>query len=189
MTMKHILSDGVIVEQSIRSNSRSGYTGAALSPTWTLNAAKPFIAACVNPTDVDILFHINAKHRTSLHLGSYADAREAAYVIGLYNKEPIKTIIEVKNNGSITNFPSDLYELPAGLSYKDAISILNLKVKDSKPKIDYTIIPAKNNLFKYFNINAVKEIAKRLGNATDFQSYITDMTIEDFKNNFELDYN
>ena len=182
----YTLSDGVTIEASTRSSNRSGYTGAALSPAWTMDLTKPFIAACGNPSDPTVLKELNAQLRTSLHLGSYADAREAAYTVGLYRKDPINTIRHVQKFGSISEFPSDLYDLPVGLSNTDALDILKNKPK-KQPTIDRAVL-AKGNLYDHFKRDDIVTIANDLGGAENFQQYITGLTIEQFATEFNLNY-
>lgn len=186
-----VLSNGVEVELSDRKSNRSGYTGAALSPSWTLNADKPFIAACGNPNDPKVMAEVNAQHRTSLHLGSYSDAREAAYVVGMYRKDPIGTIRQVQQYGEIDTFPADLYNLPPGLAYEDAVAILNeRKVKSKKStvtiKADPSDVQAAGNLYNYFSREQIVPIAKSLGGAEPFQEAIKGLTVKGFAEKFDL---
>jgi hypothetical protein len=185
--IQHVLSDGVVVEQSSRKGNRTGYTGAALSPAWTLNSDKPFIAACGNPTDPAVMTHVNAQARTSLHLGYYSDAREAAYVIGRYRKDPVSIIRHVQSNGSWDQFPEDLYSLPSGLSYEEAIEMLSLKKSNktsgnlkSTPSKKDTSVMASGNLYDFFSREVIVGIAKAMGGAEMFQSYLKDKTIAQF---------
>jgi hypothetical protein len=180
----YILSDGVVVETSTRRDNRTGYTGAALSPAWTLNANKPFIAACGNPTDSSVMAVVNAQARTSLHLGAYSDAREAAYVIGRYRKDPISTILTVQSNGAWDEFPSDLYDLPEGLAYEKAVEILETARR--KRKIKTTVIAkditvqASGNLYNFFKHEQILTVAKAKGGPVAFQAYLVGKTIADF---------
>jgi hypothetical protein len=192
MSQTFTLSDGVEVELSDRKSNRSGYTGAALSPSWTLDADKPFIAACGNPNDPKVMAEVNAQHRTSLHLGSYSDAREAAYVVGMYRKDPVATIRHIQQYGSVDVFPQDLYQLPPGLSYNDAVILLkNRKVKSkSKTKIiqkaDPSTVPAKGNLYTYFTREQIVPIAKQAGGPEAFQFSLVGLTVKDFAEKFAL---
>ncbi len=186
---QHILSNGVIVEQSVRKGNRTGYTGAALSPSWTLDADKPFIAACGNPTDPTVMAQVNAQARTSLHLGHYADAREAAYVIGQYRKDPIGTIRQVQSNGAWTNFPADLYDLPEGLAYELAIEILKTECaarKVAKVVVKDTSVQAAGNLYDFFKREEIVSIAKSLGGPEAFQASLKGKTVADFAKEHNL---
>lgn len=180
----HTLSDGVIIEESTRRGNRTGYTGAALSPSWTLNAKTPFIAACGNPTDPTVMVHVNAQSRTSLHLGHYADAREAAYVIGQYRKDPVATIRYVQNNGAWDKFPHDLYSLPEGLAYEAAVEILETARRNRKVKKEVVVknvnVPASGNLYDFFKREQIVAIAKAMGGAEAFQAYLKDKTVAQF---------
>jgi hypothetical protein len=190
MSKEYTLSTGVVVELSDRKSNRSGYTGAALSPSWTLDSTRPFIAACGNPRDPKVMSVVNAQQRTSLHLGSYRDAREAAYVVGMYRKDPIGTITKVQSQGSINDFPKDLYSLPVGLEYEAAVAILNSNRAAKKthvcPVVKDTKVPAAGNLYNFFNRAEIVEIAKKSGGPEQFQSLIKGITIEQFAAKFEL---
>lgn len=181
----HILSTGVTVLQSVRRGNRTGYTGAALSPAWTLDSSKPFIAACGNPTDHTVMAVVNAQQATCLHLGHYADAREAAYVIGMYRKDPINTINYVQSNGQWDHFPEDLYDLPEGLSYTKALEILGIakderKLKKSKVSVKDTSVTASGNIYDFFTRDQIIPIAKALGGPEQFQAAISGKSIADF---------
>jgi hypothetical protein len=190
MSKEYTLSTGVVVEVSDRKSNRSGYTGAALSPSWTLDSTRPFIAACGNPSDPKVMAVVNAQHRTSLHIGSYKDAREAAYVVGMYRKDPIATITKFQSNGNFTDFPEDLYSLPVGLEYEAAVAILNANKTAKKNKVQTVVkdtkVPAAGNLYDFFERAQVVDIAKKLGGAEQFQSAIKGLTIEQFADKFEL---
>lgn len=192
MAKTFTLSNGVTVEVSTRKSNRSGYTGAALSPSWTLNADKPFIAACGNPTDPTVMREVVAQQRTSLHLGNYRDAREAAYVVGLYRKDPISTIREVQSKGEIDSFPEDLYNLPEGLAYEKAVQILNSQRANKKIKVsvaskaDPATTTASGNLYDFFKREQVVTIAKSFGGAEAFQTAIKGMSVLDFAKKFDV---
>jgi len=181
-----ILENGVVLQLSDRKNNTAGYTGVTFSPVWTLNEFKPFIAMTSNPSDPVLVKELTATKRNSLHLGHYNDAREAAYVIGLYNKNPLNTIITFNKHGNFTDFPAYLYEQEPGMTLAHAKTLIPQSTNKVKA-IDRNI-PATNNLIYHFNMEDVKQIARILGNSNDFQEYIVGMTIEDFKNDFELEY-
>lgn len=190
---QHVLSTGVVVEESSRKGNRTGYTGAALSPAWTLKSDKPFIAACANPTDPAVMTHVNAQHRTSLHLGHYKDAREAAYVVGLYRKDPIPTIRYVQSNGVWDQFPEDLYDLPEGLVYEAAIEILNAG-REARKSIKKTTkvakkdssVQAAGNLYDFFDRAIIVNLVKTLGGVEAFQASLIGKTVADFAKEHEL---
>lgn len=188
MSKEYTLSNGVTLEVSDRKSNRSGYTGAALSPSWTLDSSRPFIAACGNPSDPSVMAVVNAQHRTSLHLGSYRDAREAAYVVGMYRKDPVGTITKYQTCGSFTDFPEELYTLPAGLEYEAAVAILNARKTAKKviEQIKDTGVPASGNLYDFFERAQIVEIAKNLGGAEGFQAAIKGLTIGQFASKFNL---
>jgi len=189
-SMSYVLSTGVVVEKSNRKGNRSGYTGAALSVAWTLNASKPFIAACGNPTDSDIMGAVNAKLATALHLGHYADAREAAYVVGMYRKNPIETITYVQSNGQWDYFPEDLYDLPEGLPYEKAIEIAKAAQSVSKAKKSAVVkdssVPAIGNLYDFFSRDVIVPISKSMGGAEAFQISLKGKSIAQFASEFNL---
>jgi hypothetical protein len=121
----HVLSDGVKVIQSDRKSNRSGYQGAAFSPAWTLDSTKPFVAASGNPKDPAIRNQLRAQHRTAWHGGYYADAREAAYVVGRFKIDPVGTEDRIyEQGGAWQDFPADLYSLPVTLTAAEAIAII-----------------------------------------------------------------
>ena len=113
-TIIHTLSDGTILEQSSRKSNRTGYTGAALSVAWTLDATHPFIAACGNPVDPEVMAKLRHRERTSWHGGSYSDAREAAYVVAQFKQNPIEVDEYIAKNGVWDKFPEDLYDYTFG---------------------------------------------------------------------------
>jgi hypothetical protein len=125
MSKVYTLKDGTQVELSTRSTNRSGYTGAALSPTWTMDPSKPFLAACSNPTDPVIMRQMRAQDRTAWHGGCYADAREAAYVVGLFRDDPVGIDQLIGQKGAWDQFPADLYDLPVVTSADDARKLLS----------------------------------------------------------------
>jgi len=178
MSKKYTLSDGVVIEASDRKSNQSGYTGAALSPSWTLDADKPFIAACGNPSDPAIMAQMNAQHRTAWHGGSYADAREAAYVVGLFKHDPVGTERLIQSHGPIDKFPVDLYNLPVVMSTANAIKHLNnAKIKSKQPaKPDATVTVAKGNLIKFYTLASIKEAAKNVGGPEKFQASLEGKT-------------
>ena len=183
---KIILKDGIELELSTRKTNTSGYTGVTVSPAWTLDESKPFIAMTQNPTSPELVRELTATKRASLHLGHYSDAREAAYVIGLYHKNPLTTLQQFNKSGEFTVFPADLYDQPEGMTLKQAgIAIREAKLK-SKP-LDRTVL-AKGNLYDHFNRDDIVTIATELGGAENFQQYITGLTIEQFATEFNLNY-
>lgn len=170
MTTVYFLSDGVVLNQSVRKNNRTGYTYAALSPSWTLNADKPFIAACGNPSDPEVMKNVVAQLRTSLHLGSYADAREAAYVVGKYHQDPINTLRYINSNGVWDNFPADLYNLPEGLAFDKAVALLNSRLTKNNTrgtKVKQTISmdnrPARESFFSKYSQDVAKQLRTKFG--------------------------
>jgi hypothetical protein len=185
----YFLSTGVVVEKSNRKGNRTGYTGAALSPSWTLDADKPFIAACGNPNDPTVMSQVNAQARTSLHLGHYADAREAAYVIGQYRKDPVATIRYVQSNGNWDKFPADLYDLPEGLAHELAIEILKTERAARKITgvvVKDTSVQAAGNLYDFFSRDVIVPIAKSMGGAEAFQNSLKGKSIAQFASEFGL---
>ena len=189
MTKVFTLSDGIQIEQTERKSNRSGYTGAALSPSWTLDADKPFIAACSNPSDPDIMKQMRAQDRTAWHGGSYADAREAAYVVGLFRRDPVGTDRLIGQYGVIDEFPKDLYDLPPGLEYEKAVEILNnRKIKKKSTtvvKLDPSV-PARGNLYSFFKREQIVALARAAGGPEAFQASLEGLTIRDFATKFDL---
>lgn len=193
MTTAYFISDGVVLHQSVRKNNRTGYTYAALSPSWTLNADKPFIAACGNPTDPEVMRNVVAQHRTSLHLGSYADAREAAYVVGRYHQDPIGTIQYVNANGAWDNFPSDLYNLPEGLAFDKAVELLNARLaktsKSTSKRIKKIISmdnrPARESFFSKYSQDTAKQLRSKFGSDLVRREFDL-LTINEFELRFGL---
>lgn len=132
------------VEIATSSLGRSGYYGVTLSPAWTLDIERPFIAMRQNPVNDPVLSKwLTAKERLSLHLGVYADAREAAYVVGLYENEPEETLKELYHNGSIeVDFPLEIYKLPVFIALDEVKKLIN----DFKEKKKAMKKPAKIKL-------------------------------------------
>lgn len=188
--IKHVLSDGIIVEETNRKSNRTGYTGAALSPSWTMDADKPFIAACSNPTDPAIMAQMSAQERTAWHGGSYADAREASYVVGMFHADPVGTERLIHSHGPIDKFPTDLYNLPEGLTNEAAVEILNNK-KLKKKKTTVTVkmdtnVPAKGNLSRIYTIKSIRVAAKNTGGPEQFQVALEGLNVVEAAVKFNL---
>ena len=190
MSTVFTLSDGVQIELSNRKSNRSGYTGAALSPSWTLDADKPFVAACGNPSDPVIMSQMNAQQRTAWHGGSYADAREAAYVVGCFKQDPVGTERLIQSHGPFDKFPADLYNLPVVMSTANAIKHLNnvkIKSKIKVPvKADPDSVIARGNLYSYFSRDQIVSIAKQAGGPEAFQASLDGLTVKGFAEKFAL---
>lgn len=190
INIKHTLSDGIVVEETNRKSNRTGYTGAALSPSWTLDADKPFIAACSNPTDPVIMAQMSAQERTAWHGGSYADAREAAYVVGMFHADPVGTERLIHSHGPIDKFPADLYELPVGLTNEAAVEILNTK-KALKKKTTVTVkldraLPAAGNLGRFYTTDSIRSAAKKAGGPEQFQAILKGINVIEAAVKFNL---
>lgn len=104
--------------------SLSGYYGATVSPAWTLDYQKPFIARMseINPFDHDELRKlVPNKDPSSYHLGYYQDSREAAYVAAMYRDDPL-TVLKARFGNSRVEavFPKELYDLPVYYTLKQA---------------------------------------------------------------------
>jgi hypothetical protein len=100
---------------------RSGYHGVTFSPAWTLDENYPFIAMTSNPVNDPVLSKwLTARERTSLHLGHYSDAREAAYVYAIYKDEPEEVLKQFYHGTFNPDFPKELYDLPVFLKLEDA---------------------------------------------------------------------
>jgi len=124
--------NGIEINYSSRGNT--GYLGAAFCPSWTMNAEKPFIAACGKPSDPALVDLLRAPDATALHLGHYADSREAAYVTGLYKADPegiLRELMTNGHNGLEVDFPAELYDLPEFLTKEEALN-LNIEYKERK---------------------------------------------------------
>lgn len=187
---QHVLSDGIVVEATTRKSNRTGYTGAALSPSWTLDANKPFIAACSNPTDPAVMAQMSAQERTAWHGGAYADAREAAYVVGMFHADPVGTERLIKSSGPVDKFPKDLYDLPVGLTNEAAVEILNTK-KALKKKATVAVkldagIPAQGNLSKFYTIDSIRAAAKKCGGPEQFQVALKGINVVEAAVKFDL---
>jgi hypothetical protein len=187
---QHVLSTGIVVEETTRKSNRTGYTGAALSPSWTLDADKPFIAACANPTDPAVMAQMSAQERTAWHGGSYADAREAAYVVGMFHADPVGTERLIKSSGPVDQFPKDLYDLPVGLTNEAAVEILNTK-KALKKKTTVTVkldagVPAAGNLGRVYTIESIRAAAKKCGGPEQFQTALKGVNVVEAAVKFNL---
>jgi hypothetical protein len=126
------LKDGTVIPTSNRGTT--GYLGATFSDRWAMSDYdKLFIAAMSRPTDLGLEALLPAPHATSLHMGKYADAREAAYVVALYKEDPVP-VLELLNeqialNGANSGlpqdiFPADLYDLPVFFSHSDGVKAI-----------------------------------------------------------------
>lgn len=102
---------------------KTGYYGSSVSLAWTLDPEKPFIAAVANPIDDPVLSKwLTAKKRKALHMGYYADSREAAYVSAVYEQHPEDVLIELYNNKKLSiEFPKKLYTLPQHITREEVI--------------------------------------------------------------------
>jgi hypothetical protein len=179
--MIYTLDDGIKIEVSDRKSNRSGYTGAALSPAWTLNSDKPFIAACGNPTDSAIMAHMRAQDRTSWHGGSYSDAREAAYVVGMFRNDPIETDKFIGEHGRVTDFPPDLYSLPVFMSFDDAKILLNEnRVKTEGKRIKKSNFPKTQKLKLEEVMAVVGRSIKNIKSPKKNPSFIRELVINNF---------
>ena len=83
------LKDGVVIEFYKVSRNTSGYNCVTVSSAWSMDLSHPFIACCSNPSDPVVLSKLRAQKRHCWQGGAYSDAREAAYVIGLFRIDPI----------------------------------------------------------------------------------------------------
>lgn len=188
MTTSYILADGIEILTASRNNV-SGYKYVTFSPAWTLDENKPFIACLLQPTEPELVNELTAKHRNSLHLGHYADAREAAYVVGLYNANPVDTLKRFNAYGAFDSFPADLYDLP--------VNVMPVFQRDEQPNperktraktvVNYNV-PAKNNLIKFFDYSIILSVVELFDSVNDFQDYLTGLTIEQFANEFNLNF-
>jgi hypothetical protein len=132
VTISYTLPDGVVIKTGNGKRNKTGYIGAAFSPAWSQDGKRPFLAACSNPRDTAIHLELGTERsqnaRTAWHGGSYADAREAAYVVGLFKQDPVATDRAVHARSIV--FPKELYDLPEGLAMLDAIAMLEVSKKD-----------------------------------------------------------
>lgn len=185
----YTLSDGTKIELSDRKSNRSGYTGAALSPSWTLDPSRPFIAACANPTDPAIMGQMRAQNRTAWHGGIYEDAREAAYVVALFKEDPIHMDQMIGEMGTWDRFPADLYGLPVITSADDARAILT-EAKDAKParkttKLKDVDLPANEGFWKKHSKDVMDQLLKKHGRSA-VQQAIRHLTLREFEELFEI---
>jgi hypothetical protein len=124
------------------------------------------------------------QERTSWHGGSYADAREAAYVVALFKQDPVEIDNEIARNGVYTKFPEELYDLPEGLAFSKAVDILNAKKRQVKVKITVEskdpTVSAAGNLYKFFPRDVIVSIARTFGGPDKFQASLKDKTVEQF---------
>lgn len=113
------------VEIKTSTRGVTGYEGSTFSPAWTLDMNKPFIAAIGNPTEAKLVKLLRAPERTALHLGIYADSREAAYVVALYRANPEQILAEHYATGHVdVDFPSELYNLPEYMTNAEAQKLI-----------------------------------------------------------------
>lgn len=200
MTYQKQLSDGVVIEISNRKNNRSGYTGATLSVSWSLDCDKPFIACCGNPADPEIHAQLHARERTCWQGGSYADAREAAYVVARFKEDPVVIDDLIHNHGAFTDFPADLYDLPEGLSYDAAVELLDNALLLKKPgtrqkrakivragRYDHEVVEV--GFHKHYDKNGypiLKALIAKYGRVTVKSAYESNLTVREFINLFDI---
>jgi len=181
------------LEVKTSTRGASGYEGCSFSPAWTQNEAVPFIAATSNPTEPELIALLPAKHRTALHLGHYADSREAAYVVAYYKANMREVILSLVNNGCVDiHFPSELYDLPVFISQAEA----EFKVSECKAKKGIVRAkkencaktddrPADSNFAVLSQNHDMISLQKRFGRDTCIQSRKT-LTINEFELRFGL---
>ena len=184
------LANGIEILFADRTSNTSGYKYVTFSPAWTLDETKPFIACHLQPTDPTVLNEVTAKLRQSLHLGHYADAREAAYVIGLYNADPVNTVKQFNKFGSFDTFPADLYNLP--VNPMPAITSEDKPKLESKKRakiveVNYDV-PAQNNLIKFFERPIILSVVELFDSVADFQKHLTGFTIQQFATEYGLPF-
>jgi hypothetical protein len=157
---------------------KSGYKGATFSPAWTLNEDFPFIAMAANPTDDPNLSKwLTAKKRASLHLGTYSDSREAAYVYSLYIDNPEQILRQIYHKVFVPNFPNEIYDLPVYLTKEDAKGLIVKFAKKThkafKPKPNKVLAIAR----EYVKTNDLKVhsyIRKQIDIYIKAKKYISD---------------
>lgn len=179
-----VLKDGVVVEISDRKRNRSGYTGATISVAWSLDPSRPFIACCGNPTDPTIRNQMRAQQRHCWQGGAYSDAREAAYVVGLFKQDMVAIDKLIGDYGNITDFPDDVYELPVFLNVDDAKKLLQLdsqinKAKQSKTTVKKTV--KKTQTMKIEDVMAaVGRAIKNINSSKKDASVIRKLVVDNF---------
>jgi hypothetical protein len=127
MIKSYTLSDGTVIPVSTLKSNKTGYTGAALWPTFNNNLTTPFVAAVSNPRDPKIMRKLRCQKRTSWHGGAYRDSREAAYVAARFRQDPVGTDRIIGQSRAFTSFPSDLYQLPQTLTPAQAVTVIKRK--------------------------------------------------------------
>jgi len=108
---------------------RSGYNAVTFSPVWTQDLNAPFIAEKRNPVNDPVLSeYLLQPNSDSVKLGYYADAREAAYVVAMYNDDVESVLKELFETGEIAvQFPKELYELPVYLTLEEAQEMIEVE--------------------------------------------------------------
>jgi len=127
--------DGLEIQTS--NTGRSGYNAVTFSPVWTQDPETPFIAEKRNPVDDYVLSqYLLQPNSDSVKLGYYKDAREAAYVVAMYNQDPEGILKELYETGEISvQFPKELYDLPVFLSHDEAKDMMiNERIKRKAAK-------------------------------------------------------
>jgi hypothetical protein len=167
--MTTYIVNNIEVETSTR--GVTGYKGSTFSPAWTCSEVFPFISAVGNPSAPDLQLLLRAKARTSLHLGQYADSREAAYVAALYYANPVAILTELKNTGTLdVEFPDELYELPENITRHAAtvaIAIANAKPKTARSLKNIVVSisadnrPAASNFGEIMGQTAFNDVVSR----------------------------
>lgn len=106
--------NGVIIKTSNRTNT--GFDGVTFSISWRPHT--PFIVIGKNDKE---MFDYTKSNSNSLHIGSFSDSREAAYVKAVYEKSDIDEKIEIWRNGGMDiAFPDEIYKLPEKITHEEA---------------------------------------------------------------------
>jgi hypothetical protein len=183
MTTK-TLENGIVIAFA---NNKSGYAGVSYTPKWTLDETHPFVASITQPKNKAEQAEVTTKLTHSVHLGYYDDARKAAYVIGLYRANPVKTLKQYRLHGAFKSFPTDLFALPVPSAEVLAQPSKGRAKRINPVIVDYDV-PAKNNLNKFFDYPLILSIVELFDSVNEFQDYLTGLTIKQFANEFQINF-
>jgi hypothetical protein len=182
------------VEIKTSTRGVTGYEGSTFSPSWTGDSAAPFIAAISNPSDPKLQSLLRAKDRTSLHLGHYADSREAAYVVALYKSNPEAVLTEIRETRHLkVAFPAELYEIPVNITHDEAQAAITEAKAAGKTstrgpkKVDINNTCADAN-FAYLRENFdLKAVVAEYGMPAINEARRNKITVGEFITRFKLD--
>jgi hypothetical protein len=117
------------LELETSDRGRSGYNCVTFSPAWTGDIRTPFIAEVSVGNKSD---YVRKHSRIDVSsgvpkflIGYFSDAREAAYCVALFNKDP-DTVVDIITAGRTLAkaYPVELYDLPVFITLEEAKELI-----------------------------------------------------------------